>query len=317
MQKYWISVSFGALFVLLSDPGGDYADRAARMAEFAVIGALLTALGFGVGGEAWGLVVLAAFVITLLAGLAVKFGVRRFAAGMLLNVWFVIVLTLPGTYHSVHIHTNAWAQALAWLTGSALMIAFTCVVWLAGGRKVEPPSAILPGDTTSVELTKPVILFAVLRAVALSIAVAIAFGLHVQNADWMPIATIVAMKPSLQQSALIAEQRLAGTILGAAVAALFLLTVQNKYVLEGVMIVLGALAGAVRAVNYALYTAATAGLVLIAADLPHPANLTEEGRRVLFTFIGVGIAVVVMFLASLLQKRAAKAAPQSPQASTV
>ena len=100
-------------------------------------------------------------------------------------------------------------------------------------------------------------------------------------------------------------------------AALFLLTVQNKYVLEGVMIVLGALAGAVRAVNYALYTAATAGLVLIAADLPHPANLTEEGRRVLFTFIGVGIAVVVMFLASLLQKRAAKAAPQSPQASTV
>jgi len=82
-QKYWISVSFGALFVLLSDPGGDYADRAARMAEFAVIGALLTALGFGVGGEAWGWPVLAAFVITLLAGLAVKFGVRRFASGML------------------------------------------------------------------------------------------------------------------------------------------------------------------------------------------------------------------------------------------
>ncbi len=287
------------------------------MAEFAAIGAMLTALGFGVGGEAWGWAVLASFVITLLAGLAMRFGVRRFASGMLLNVWFVIVITLPGAYQSVHIHTNAWAQALAWLAGSALMIAFTCVVWLARGRKAEPPSAILPGDTTSVELTKPVILFAVLRAVALSISVALAFGLHVQNADWMPIATIVAMKPSLQQSALIAEQRLAGTILGAAVAALFLLTVQNKYVLEGVMIVLGALAGAVRGVNYALYTAATAGFVLIAEDLPHPANLSEEGRRVLFTFAGVGIAVVVMFLASLLQKRAAKAAPQAPQASAV
>ncbi len=140
--------------------------------------------------------VLAAFVITLLAGLAVKFGVRRFAAG-------------------------------------------------------------------------------VLRAVALSISVALAFGLHVQDADWMPIATIVAMKPSLEQSTLIAEQRVAGTIVGAAVAA----------------------------------------LVLIAADLPHPSNLAAEGRRVLFTFVGVGIAVVIMFLATRL-KRPASAAPQSTPPST-
>ena len=127
------------------------------------------------------------------------------------------------------------------------------------------------------------ILFALLRAVALPISVAIAFGLQVPNANWMPIATIVAMKPSLQQSALVAEQRVAGTI---------------------------------RAMNYALYVAASAAVVLIAADLPNPSNLTAEGRRILFTFIGVGIAIIVMFLASLLQKRAAKAAPQSPEAST-
>jgi len=130
----------------------------------------------------------------------------------------------------------------------------------------------------------------------------------------MPIATIVAMKPTLQQSALIAEQRLAGTILGAAVAALFLMTVHNKYAVEAVIIVLGALSGAISAVNYALGTAASAGFVLIAADLPHPSNLAEEGRRVLFTFIGVGIAVVVLFLANLLQKHTAKAAPQPPKA---
>jgi uncharacterized membrane protein YgaE (UPF0421/DUF939 family) len=128
-----------------------------------------------------------------------------------------------------------------------------------------------------------VILFALLRAVALPISVAIAFGLQVPNANWMPIATIVAMKPSSQQSALVAKQRVAGTI---------------------------------RAMNYALYVAASAAVVLIAADLPNPSNLTAEGRRILFTFIGVGIAIIVMFLASLLQKRAAKAAPQSPEAST-
>jgi hypothetical protein len=55
--------------------------------------------------------------------------------------------------------------------------------------------------------------------------------------------------------------------------------------------------------------------VLIALDLPHPSNLADEGRRVLFTFVGVGIAIVVLLLAGLLAKRAAKTAPQSPQAS--
>ena len=110
-------------------------------------------------------------------------------------------------------------------------------------------------------------------------------------------------------------QRLAGAIIGAAVAALFLLTVDNKIVLEVVIVVLGALAGSIRAVNYALYCAAVAGAVLIAADLPHPSNLADEGRRVLFTFIGVGIAVVVMLLADLLQKRTAKAARRTGTAS--
>jgi hypothetical protein len=316
-QQYWLSVSFGALFMGLADPGGDYAQRATRMAGFALIGALLTALGFGIGGWAWGLVVLAAFVITLLAGLAVKFGSHRFVMGMLLNVWFVIALTLPGAYHAAHIHTHAWAQALAWLAGSAFMIAYTCIMWLARGRGAQPqPVAEIPGDISPVTLTRPVIFFVLLRAIALSAAVAIAFGLHLPNADWMPVATIVALKPSLQQSALVAEQRVAGTIIGAVVAAVFLLTVDSKIVLEAVMVALGALSGSIRMVNYTLYCAAVAGFALIAMDLPHPSNLTEEARRVLFTFIGVGIAVIVMLLADQLQKHTAKAAPQSAAAST-
>jgi uncharacterized membrane protein YccC len=198
------------------------------------------------------------------------------------------------------------------ITSAALVGAGTLLA-LAGLPSAARTCSQPPGRwITPVPLTRPVILFAVIRAVALSVAIAIAFGLHQPNADWMPISAAVAMKPSLQQSALAAEQRLAGAILGAAVAALVLLTVHNKYVLEAVIIILGGLAGSMRTVSYTLYTATTAGFVLIAADLPHPSNLAEEGRRVLFTFIGVGIAVIVMFLASLLQKRTAKAAPPSP-----
>jgi hypothetical protein len=45
-------------------------------------------------------------------------------------------------------------------------------------------------------------------------------------------------------------------------------------------------------------------------------NLASEGRRVLFTLAGVGIAVIVLLLASLLQKRSTQPAPQAQQVGT-
>ena len=308
LDHYWISLSFGALFVWLSDPGGDYAFRVRDM----VLGALLTALGYGIGDGPWGYVVLAAFAVTALAGLSIKFGAHRMVAALLLNAWFLVEIALPGTYHLSHIHTSGWGQGLAWLIGAALTVAYTCIVWLARGRTAQPePIAEIPEGTAPVKLTRPVIVFAVIRAVAIAITVAIAFGLHLPNADWMPIAALVAMKPSLAQSTLVAMQRLAGAIIGAAVAALFLLAVDSKTALEVVIVVLGALAGSIRLVNYAFYCAAVAGAALIATDLPHPANLADEGQRVLYTFIGVGIGVLIMLLAGLLQKHAAKTAPKA------
>ena len=316
------------LFVALSDPGGSHGPRVAKMAVMALAGALLTALGFGIGAGAWGWVVLAAFVVTLLGGLAVKYGVHRFVAAYLLSAWFIIALglptliafDLPGLYQSGLIHAQSWKQALAWLIGSALWMAYASIVWLVRGRSPQPqPVAEIPGDLSPRPLTRPLILFAVIRAIAVSIAVAIAFGLKLPDAYWMPIAAIIAMKPSLQQSALIAEQRVAGTIVGAAVAALVLLALDNRTALEVIVVVLFALAASIRTMSYTWYTAAVAGAVLIAADVPHPSNLTDEGRRILFTFAGVGIAIIVLLLAGLLQKRTAKApppAPRTPQAST-
>jgi len=242
----------------------------------------------------------------------VRFGLHRFIAALLLNIWFVIALSVQAGYSQEHVHVNPWAEALAWLIGSAVTLAYLTVLWLARGRtaRAQPVADLFPGDTKPIPLTRPVILFAVIRAVAVALAAGIAFGLHQPNADWMPVSTIAAMKPSLEQSTLAAEQRLAGTIIGAVVAAVFLLAVDTKTALEAVIAVLGALAGAIRGVSYAWYCAAVAGAVLIGLDLPHPSNLADEGRRVLFTFLGVGIAVIVMFLASQLGKR--RPAPAQP-----
>ena len=311
-EAYVLTFVFAVLFAALSDPGGTFAYRAQRMVLYGVIGGLLTALGFGIGGGAWGWVVLATFVVTLLGGLAVKYGLHRFVGGALLNAWFLIAAAMPASYKLGGVQPVAWKQALAWLVASAIWVALTGVVWLVRGRKDRPQwIAEIPGSTAAVKLTRPVVLFALIRALAVAIAVAIAFGLHVANADWMPIATFVAIKGSLQQTTLVAEQRVAGALLGAALAALFLLTVHDKHALEVVIVLLAVVAASIRTVNYALYCTAIAALVLIAMDLPHPTDFADEGRRVLFTLVGVGIGVLVMLLANLIQKRSAKGAAQA------
>jgi len=320
-EQYLLSALFGALFAVLADPGGGYAYRALRIAVFALIGAGLTALAFGIGGDAWGWLVLAAFAVTLVAGLGVAFGVHRFIAGLLLNVWFIIALGLASSLHSqVHIASYTWAQVVAWAGGSALWIVVTFIAWLIRGRNDQPqPVAEIPGDTSRQALTRPVITFAVIRALAVAGAVAIAFGADLSHGYWIPIATIVALKPSLEQATLVGVQRIAGTLIGAAAGILLLLIPANEtglrllaitHGLGVVALVLFMHAVAVRLWNYAVYCAAIAAAALILVDLPQPSNYGAEGDRVLWTLCGAGIAVLVMLLAGLLAKRTAKPQPQ-------
>jgi len=322
-EEYLLSAVFGVLFAGLADPGGGFGYRASHIAVFALIGAGLTALGFGIGGDAWGWLVLAAFAVTLVAGLAAAFGVRRFVTALLLNLWFIIALGLAFSFHHhARITSYTWAQVLAWAGGSALWIAVTFIWWLIRRREDRPqPVAELPGDTSRRKLTRPLIMFAAIRAVALAGTVALAFGLNLSHGYWMPIATMIAMKPSLEQSTLVAVQRLAGALIGAAAAALLLLLLipANEHGLrlfaierglEVVALVLLMHGAAIRFWNYALYCAAIAAGVLILVDLPQPSNYGAEGYRVLWTLCGAGIGVLVMLLAGLLAKRTATAPPQ-------
>ena len=169
----------------------------------------------------------------------------------------------------------------------------TFIAWLVRGREDRPqPVAELPGDTSRQKLTRPSIMFAVIRAVAMAGTVAIAFGLNLSHGYWMPIAAMAAMKPSLEQSTVIAVQRLSGALIGAAAAALLLLIPASEHGLRlllvesgfaAVALVILMHAAAIRFWNYALYCAAIAAGVLILVDLPQPSNYSAVGYRVLWT----------------------------------
>jgi hypothetical protein len=322
-EEYLLSALFGVLFTWLADPGGSYGQCAARMAVFAAAGAGLTALAFGIGGDAWGWLVLAASAVTLVASLAVMFGVRRFIDAMLLNIWFIIALAVAFGFHhaSRQITQYTWAQTLAWTGGAALWVAVSFVVWLINGRRDRlQPIPEFPGDTSRQKLTTPMVMFAVLRTVVVAGTSAIAFGANPSHGVWLVFSALVAMKPSLEQSTVFAMQRVAGTVIGAVAAILLLLipaSVNGLHLvavtlgLQAVALVIFAHAAAIRFWNYAVFYACLSAGVLTLLDVPQPTDYSAEGYRVLWVFCGVVIGVLVMLLAGLLAKRGAKAQPRT------
>src|SRR5262245_25733571 len=192
-EEYLLSALFGVVLTALADPGGSYGYRASNTAVFALTGAGVTALGFGIGGDAWGWLVLATFAVTLAAGLAVMFGVHRLVTAMLLNIWFVVALAQAVSFHHPsRIPSYTWAQVAAWAGGSALWIAMTFIVWLVRGRQDRPkPVAELPGDTKRQKLTQLMILFAVNRALAIAGTTALAYGPSLSHGYWMVIAAMI------------------------------------------------------------------------------------------------------------------------------
>ncbi|GAA1881281.1 FUSC family protein [Asanoa iriomotensis] len=313
-EEYLLTAVFGSLFAGLADPGGRFGYRASHLGLFSLIGAGVTALAFGVSGSGWGLLTVVAFAVTLLAGLAVVFGVHRYVAGTLLNVWFIIGLGLGFSLdQQPNVTSHIWAQVVSWLGGSALWIAVTFAGWLMLGREKRPqPFPAMPGDTTGRKLTRPVVLFATVRAVVIGGAVAIAFGFDLSHGYWLPIAALAAMQTSLAQTTLVAVQRLSGALIGAGAAALLLLIpsseqglhrVAVQHALEIVALVLLMHGIAVRFWNYAFYSAAVAAGVLILLDLPRSSNNSAVGYRVLWTVCGAGLSVLVMAFAALLGRR--------------
>ncbi|WP_326797931.1 FUSC family protein [Streptomyces sp. NBC_01808] len=335
-EQYLLSALFGLLLAVLDDRGGSFGHRAARVSFYALIGAGLTAWGFALGGAGWGWLVLSGFAVTLLAGLAVAYGTRRFAAALLLNIWFIAALALAFQLdHHSGPTSHTWAQVVAWAGGSALWLAVTSVGWLARGRgngprpAADPPAGDAPaGDApagdesppaaepraeTARQLPSwPVLTFAVIRAAAVAGACALGFGLDLSYGYWIPVATVIAMKPVLEQTTLVTAQRLVGALLGAAAASLLILLPAGETgtklfavtrVLEVVALVLLMHTAAVRYWNHALYCAAVAAGVLILVSLPQPTDYTVEGYRVLWTACGVAIGLGLMLLAGRLAAR--------------
>ena len=307
-EELWLSFSFGALFTYQCDLAAlnqAYATRVRWSAAFVLVGMLLTALGYLLGGAGWVLVALAVFVSTLLSYLAAAYGPHGAVAGVLLNIWFLIVLSTTAALGEPPAQTwsRAGPQVLAWLAGGVLWLPLSWA-WLRLQRAPQP-SLPPPAQTKALgRVSRPQATFAGLAALAVALATAVAWAFDIRNADWMPVAAIVAMKPSLEASVYVGGQRVAGTLVGAVLAAILLTIVDDRTLLIVLIVVLATVGGMVHDVSYALYCACISTEVLISLGLPHPGSLADNWQRVAWTLAGVAIALAVTYLADMAHKRA-------------
>jgi hypothetical protein len=319
-EEYLVSAVFGVLWTAIADTGESYGTRVWRLAVFGLIGAALTALAFSIGGDSWGWIALVVLVLTFLSVLAITFGFHAAASAQFLVFWFIIALVTSFNEHQSHHVSHTWAQVLAWTAGSALWIAVTVVAWLIrgrkGGRALFPE---IPADFSRIPLSTPIYIQAVLRAVVLAGILALVFGLNLDHGYWMAFTFLLVMKPTMDESNLVAAQRTAGVVIGAIAATLLLLIPANEqgqqllaitHGLQMVGIVFIMHAIATRFWSFAYYTAFVSAAVLILEDLQQPSDFANEGYRVLWTVCGIVIGLVTMIVAGLLVKATAPAPPQ-------
>ena len=107
----WLSFSFGVLFTGVSDlvVKDAYATRVRWSVGVVLVGAVLTVLGYVLGGANWALVALAVLVTTLLSYSVTASGRRGAVAGVLLNIWFLITLSVTHALDKSPAQT--WAPA--------------------------------------------------------------------------------------------------------------------------------------------------------------------------------------------------------------
>jgi hypothetical protein len=301
-EGLWLSFSYGIIVPMACDylVSDAFTTRMRWSAVIVLVGALLTALGYVLGGASWPLVALAVFVSTLLGLLIAANGQRMAVAGVMLNIWFLIALSVTSALHQSPAQTwpLAGPQALAWLAGGVLWLVGAWVVWMVQrARARQPVPDTAPQNAAVARLSRPQVSYAVLAAVAVALATAVAWGFGLPNADWMPVATIIAIKPSLEASTYVGGQRVAGTLVGAILATILLYTVHDRTLLEVLLVAAVALGNAAHDMNYALYCVGITTNILIWLGLPHPASVTDTWQRVAWTLIGAGIAVAVMLLA--------------------
>lgn len=298
-----LAALLATLFVTAAGGDGTLSQRLPSMIRFTLAGALLGGLAFwsADSGLAVALVLGAA---TYMGTLAAAEGPTAATAGVYLTIWPLFALMLGSN------STEPWTVMVGFLIGGAIAIAVTALRLRmtsedeAGDLDVIDELDVVPGDFSSfvhrfgAAMTSPIGIFAIVRTVAVVLAVVLGGWLFPDYPLWVAITVIVVVKPSASQSLSTAVQRTLGTAAGVGVALLVASVLPRGDTTVAIaFLVSGALMVAFSNANYTLFAAFLTAMLVFGQRLAQ-ADVFEAGwERLLATIVGAVIVMAVMAIA--------------------
>lgn len=307
-----IAAGIAAIFVVAGDSDETRGPDSVQ-AALVVGGAAVTLLvGYAAGSTVAATITIAA--VTLVATLVSLAGPRPAAAGVYALLWAVLTLSIGATDES------PVAMAGAFLAGGAIALA---VLWLAervpavaglGGVDASRPDGA--DDESSAPRQWAVEVFAMARSVAAGGCVALGYWLFEAHPIWAVLTFVLVLQPPKEEATVVAVGRTLGTtagvIVGIAVAGL---VGDRTGALVAALVLCAFSMLATKSVNYALSTAFTTALLLLAQRLLHEDVFSTGWQRLLATVLGVAAAFAVMGAMNVFTSRHAAGSGPTGEAS--
>jgi hypothetical protein len=206
---------------------------------------------------------------------------------------------------------DTWIALVYGLVGGIAQAATAGLAWVCGDRKREPghvADLMAAGIATlraSFTLRKPALRHALRFGICLAAGVAIyrlaGFDDH---GYWVPLTILFVLKPDASQTAERIAMRAAGTVVGLIIATLLAELLMNEIIVTTlVLVIAAALAYALLAIEYALFTTAITVFVVLLTDRLGADPFDAAGERGLGTALGILVALVAFHVFGEIEER--------------
>ncbi len=295
-------MAVGARRVALADPGGEPASRAASLALAALAGAAAVFVGT-LAGNSLALAALGMFALAWVAGAARS---KTDAAGRLAAVpavLFALAQLLPGDVSAAA--ERALAVAVGGTVAHLLLLDALPAGWIR--RAAQRTVAGLRFLAASVASPAAAARFGLVLAAAVTGCLLAVRALEVRRGNWVVVSVLMVLRPELATTRRRGVERLAGTLVGCALAAALVFLVHSVVLTE--MLILLLLVGYFRLQPeaYGWSLAFLTPAIVLGVGLLEPGNWHWATSRALDVAAGTLVALLV----AVLLQRAAPPPPSS------
>jgi hypothetical protein len=146
---------------------------------------------------------------------------------------------------------------------------------------------------------REMIIYGVIAAISVGVAIIAAYGFQLEKAYWAPLTALLVLKPKYHLTKQRWLERMGGTIGGCLLANLLIwILPTSPYVTVTLILIFIGLAYALLKARYAVFTTMISGAILMLLYIGHASAIEGAEQRILATAIGGVAALGAMWIAS-------------------